>query len=71
MLMSFANFLLGSLGGFFAFFGGRGAAPMACAGSQARGPFGAGAASLNHSHSNPGSEPSLQPTTQLTAMPDP
>ena len=35
------------------------AAPMAYRGSQARGPVGAGAAGLHHSHSNVGSEPSL------------
>ena len=29
------------------------------------------AASLHHSHSNMGFEPRLQPTPQLTAMPDP
>ena len=40
-------------------------------GSQARGPVGAVAASLCQSHSNAGSKPSLQPTPQLTAMPDP
>ena len=45
------------------------AAPMAYGGSQARGPIGAVAASLHHSHA--GSEPCLQPTPQLTAMPDP
>ena len=46
-------------------------APTAYGGSQARGPIGAVAASLHQSHSNSGSEPSLQPTPQLTAMPDP
>jgi len=39
--------------------------------SQARGQSGAAAASLCHSHCNAGSEPHLQPTPQLTAMPDP
>ena len=44
---------------------------MAYGGSQARGRIGAVAAGLHPSHSNAGSEPSLQPTPQLTAMPDP
>ena len=43
------------------------AAPMACGGSQARGPVGAVATSLRHSHSNEGSKPCLQPTPQLMA----
>jgi len=47
------------------------AASMAYGSSQARSWIGATAASLQHSHSNVGSEPSLQPTPQLTAMPDP
>ena len=47
------------------------AAPTAYGGSQARGQIGATAVSLCHSHSNVGSEPSLRPTPQLTAMPDP
>ena len=34
-------------------------------------PYGAVFACLRHSHSNTGSEPCLQPTPQLTAMPDP
>ena len=38
---------------------------------QAWGQIGAAAASLCHSHSNAKSEPCLQPTPQLTAMPDP
>ena len=45
------------------------AAPAAYGGSQARGPFGAVAVCL--CHSNAGSEPRLQPTPQLTAVPDP
>ena len=53
---------------FLSFFG---AAPAAYGGSQARGLIGAVAAGLCQSHSNVGSEPSLQPTPQLTAMPDP
>ena len=47
------------------------AAPVAYGSSQARDPIGATAAGLHHSHSHAGSEPSLQPTPQLTAMPDP
>ena len=48
------------------------AAPAAYGGSQARGPIGTIAAGLHHSHSNSNirSEPRLQPTPQLTAMPD-
>ena len=37
------------------FFGGM-AKPAACGSSQARGPIGAAAAGLHHSHSNAGSE---------------
>ena len=47
------------------------AAPAAHGGSQARGPIGAAASGLHHSHSNSGSEPCLRPTPQLTATPDP
>ena len=47
------------------------ASPVAYGGSQARGPIGAVAVSLHQSHSNAGYEPCLQPTPQLTAMPDP
>ena len=47
------------------------ATSVAYGGSQARGPIGAAATSLCHSHSNMGSEPCLQCTPQLTAMPDP
>ena len=47
------------------------AAPAAYGGSQARGLIGAVAAGLHHSHSNAGSQPSLRPTPQLMAMPDP
>ena len=46
-------------------------APVAYGSSQARGQIGATAACLHHSHSNRGSEPHLQPTPQLAAMPDP
>ena len=46
------------------------AAPAAYGGSKARGPIGAVATSLHHSHSNVGSEPCLQPAPQLTATPD-
>ena len=47
------------------------AALAACGGSQARGTVRAVATSLRHGHSNMGSELCLQPTPQLTAMPDP
>ena len=47
------------------------ATPAASGRSQARGPIGAIAAALHHSHSNTGSEPHLQPTPQLRATPDP
>ena len=47
------------------------AAPAAYGGSQARGLIRAVAAGLCQSHSNAGSEQHLQPTPQLTAMPDP
>ena len=46
------------------------AAPVAYRGSQARGPIGATAAGLHHSHSHAGSEPCLRPTPQR-AMPAP
>ena len=39
--------------------------------SQARGPIGAAATGLHQTHSNVGSKQRLQPTPQLTAMPDP
>ena len=39
--------------------------------SQARGRIRAVATGLYHSHSNVGSELCLQPTPQVTAMPDP
>ena len=39
--------------------------------SQVRGPIGAVAAGLHRSRSNTRLEPSLPPTPQLTAMPDP
>ena len=47
------------------------AAPTAYGVSHARGQIRAVAAGLHQSHSNAGSKPSLQPTPQLTAMPDP
>ena len=47
------------------------AAHTAYGGSQPRSWFGATAAGLCHSRSNTGSKPHLQPTPQLTAMPDP
>ena len=43
------------------------ATSMAYGGSQARSQIGAVAASLHHSHSNPGSKPYLQSTPQLMA----
>ena len=46
------------------------AAHVAYGDSQARGPVGAIAAGLHHSHSNAGSAPNLRPTPQLTAMLD-
>ena len=54
----------------FFFFAISWAASAAYGGSQARGLIGAVAASLHQSHSNAGSEPCLQSTPQLTAMPD-
>ena len=47
------------------------AAPTAYGGSQARDLNGASTASLQHSHSNAGSEPCLRPTLQLMATLDP
>ena len=44
---------------------------MAYGGSQARGLIGGIATGLRQSHSNKGSEPSLQPTPPLTATPGP
>ena len=44
---------------------------MAYGGSQARNGIRAAAAGLHHSHSNVGSKTRLQPTPELTAMPDP
>ena len=55
---------------FFCLFAFSWAALAAYGGSQARGRIGAIATSLRQSHSNTGSEPSLQPTPQLTATPD-
>ena len=55
---------------FFGLFAISWAAVTAYGGSQASGRIGAVAASLRQSHSNSGSEPCLQPTPQLTAMPD-
>ena len=56
---------------FFCLFAISWVAPVAYGGSQARGPIGAVAADLPLSHSNAVSEPSLQPTPQLMATPDP
>ena len=47
------------------------ATPDAYGGSQAMGLIGATAAGLGHSHSHTGSKPSLRPTPQRVAMPDP
>ena len=47
------------------------AVPSAHGSSQARGQTGATAAGLHHSHISAGSEPSLQPTSQLMAKLDP
>ena len=55
---------------FWSFFAISWAAPAAYGGSQARGWIGAVATGLRQRHSNAGSEPRLQPTPQLTAMPD-
>ena len=55
----------------FSFFGLFRATLAAYGGSQARGPIGAVAAGLYHSHSNVGSELHLRPIPQLTAMLDP
>jgi len=55
---------------YFCLFAFSRAIPVAYGGSQARGLIGAVATGLHQSHSNLGSEPSLQPTPQLTAMPD-
>ena len=46
------------------------AAPVTYGSFQARGPIGAAAASLCHSHSNVGSEPHLQTTAQIMATLD-
>ena len=46
------------------------AVPAAYGGSQVRGLIRATDACLHHSHNNAGSELHLQPTPQLTAMPD-
>ena len=45
--------------------------PETYGGSQVRGPIGGAAAGLHHNHSNARSQLGLQPTPQLTAMPDP
>ena len=55
---------------FLSFFAFSRATPTAYGGSQARGLIGSIAAGLCQSHSKAGSEPSLQPTQQVTAMPD-
>ena len=63
--LDFSNFF------FFCLFASSRATPEAYGGSQARDVIGAVAAGLRQSHSNLGSKPRLQPTPQLTAMPDP
>ena len=55
---------------FFCLFTISWAAPTAYGGSQARGRIGAVVSGLCQSHSNAGSKLRLQPTPQLTAMPD-
>ena len=45
--------------------------PTAYGGSQAKGLIGTFATGLHQSHSNARSEPHLQPTSQVMAMPDP
>ena len=47
------------------------AKPVAYGNSQVRSPIEVAAAGLFHGHSDTGSEPQLQPTGQLEAMPDP
>ena len=56
---------------FFVFLPFLGPLPTAHGGSQARGLIRAVATGLRQRHSNAESEPRLQPTPQLTAMPDP
>ena len=56
---------------FFLSFSCSRATPMAYGDSQASGLIGAVATGLRQSHSNAGSELCLQPTPQLTAIPDP
>ena len=55
----------------YCFFAFSRATPAAYGGSQARGLIRAAAASLRQSHSNAGSKLHLQPTSLLTATPDP
>ena len=56
---------------FFCLFVSSRATPAAYGGCQARGPIGAVAADLRHSHSNLGSKLRQQPTLQLTVTLDP
>ena len=67
--MNFPNQLLNYIS-FFAFFRGS-TTCVAYGSSQARDQIRAKAAGLHHSHSNAGSKPYLQTTSQLTATPDP
>ena len=69
-MLSFPSFFYYLYLGFFLFLLFR-ATPAAYGGSQVRGLIRDAAAGLRQSHSNVGSEPSLQPTPQLTATPDP
>ena len=76
MLMPSSNFIMVFLYMYvcmyvFCLFATSWVAPAAYGGSQARGRVRAVVISLHQSHSNTGSEPRLQPTPQLTAMPDP
>ena len=78
-LSSGVGYLFGFLGGFFClfvvvllgFFAISWAVPVAYGGSQARGLIRAVPSGLRQSPINAGSEMRLQPTPQLTAMPDP
>ena len=70
-LIFMISFLLLTLGVCLLYFCFSRASFKAYRNSQARGQLGAVAASLCHSHSNAESEPHLQPTPQLTAVPDP
>ena len=70
-LLNFFLLVFAYVGKFFFVFCLFRATPAAYGGSQAKGPIGAAASGLHHSHSNTGFELHLRPTPQLTAMPDP